>query len=142
MTFEIISIDEFEHRVETWRDVPGHEDTHEVSNKGRVRSKERLIRFLNRSGEECWRCKKAHMLTPTGNGRGYLIVPFGRAAPKNRYIHRLVCEAFNGPPPFEGAEVNHKDGIKANNVPENLEWCDRSHNNRHRYELKRKAAAQ
>lgn len=36
-------------------------------------------------------------------------------------VHRLVCEAFNGPAPA-GAECRHLDGDKKNNTPANLKW--------------------
>lgn len=37
-------------------------------------------------------------------------------------IHRAVCEAFHGAPPFEGAVVLHLDEDGCNNVPDNLRW--------------------
>ncbi len=39
-----------------------------------------------------------------------------------RCVHRLVCSAFNGPPPFKSALVRHLDGNPQNNVPANLKW--------------------
>jgi len=38
------------------------------------------------------------------------------------YIHVLVCLAWNGPPPFEGALVLHLDDNPGNNKPANLRW--------------------
>jgi hypothetical protein len=43
---------------------------------------------------------------------------------KTLKVHRLVCEAFNGPAPFEGALVRHLDGDSSNNLPGNLAWGD------------------
>ena len=41
---------------------------------------------------------------------------------KNYKVHRLVCEAFNGPPPFDKAIVMHLNDDATNNRPENLAW--------------------
>ena len=48
--------------------------------------------------------------------------------------HRLVCEAFHGPPPdAERIEVAHNDGSRANNHYSNLRWASRWENNFDRY---------
>lgn len=44
------------------------------------------------------------------------------------YVHVLVCRAFHGAPPFEGALVLHWDDDPTNNRPENLRWGDRIEN--------------
>lgn len=46
----------------------------------------------------------------------------------NKKVHRLVCEAFHGPPPFEGAVVIHRDENALNNRPENLKWGTQKEN--------------
>lgn len=43
-------------------------------------------------------------------------------------VHRLVCEAFHGAPPFEGAVVIHLDENALNNRPENLRWGTQKEN--------------
>lgn len=58
-------------------------------------------------------------------------------SPNNRYVkihldkfyalHRLVAEHFI-PNPNGYKEINHIDGNRYNNSAENLEWCSRSHN--------------
>lgn len=50
-------------------------------------------------------------------------------------IHRLLCLVFKFDTYFDGAIVNHKDGNKKNNSLNNLEWCTRSENVLHAYEL-------
>lgn len=49
-------------------------------------------------------------------------------------MHRLVCEAFHGPPP-EKADAHHINEVKTDNRPENLEWRSRSSNMKVSYEL-------
>jgi hypothetical protein len=47
----------------------------------------------------------------------------------------LVAETFIGPKPGKGYEVNHKDGNKKNNNLDNLEWCTRSQNIKHSFNI-------
>lgn len=46
----------------------------------------------------------------------------------NIKIHRAVCEAFHGPPPFEGAVVIHINEDALDNRPENLKWGTQKEN--------------
>jgi hypothetical protein len=46
----------------------------------------------------------------------------------NMKIHRLVCEAFHGPAPFDRAVVLHLDENALNNRPENLRWGTQKEN--------------
>lgn len=43
-------------------------------------------------------------------------------------VHRLVAEAFHGPPPFDGAVVMHEDENSANNRASNLRWGTQKQN--------------
>lgn len=45
-----------------------------------------------------------------------------------RTVHRMVCEAFHGEPPFPGAVVSHLDEDPTNNRPENLAWTTQREN--------------
>lgn len=47
---------------------------------------------------------------------------------KTYKVHRLVCEAFNGKPPFSNAVCMHLDEDPTNNRPENLKWGTQKEN--------------
>lgn len=62
---------------------------------------------------------------------GYLSVSF---ASENVWAHRLVYQHFYGDIP-DGLFVNHKNGVKSDNRPENLEAVTHSANRRHGYRV-------
>jgi hypothetical protein len=103
---------------EIWKDVPNYEGHYQVSNLGRVKSL--------KSGKD-------KILKPKGNGRGYLQVGLRKEGERKFFlIHRLVMLLFVGE---SDLEVNHKNGIKADNRLENLEYCTRSENMTHAYSI-------
>lgn len=112
---------------EIWKDVKGYEGTYQVSNLGRVR---RLTFVNNHVNKE-----KVHIIDPTDNGNGYLIVGFKvNGHRQNKYVHRLVADAFCARKTGLNV-VNHIDFDKYNNNAANLEWCTQKDNvmaSRHR----------
>lgn len=124
--------------MEIWKDVVGYEDKYQVSNLGRVKSKERY--FNNNGGYQKVNEKILSQHNQyRKNNNEYLIVNFSvKHKTINKYVHRLVAEAF-----LENyddkLDVNHKDGNKQNNCVDNLEMMTRSENQLHAYNvLKRK----
>ena len=72
-------------------------------------------------------------LSPSDNGRGYLVVGLVFNGKRNTIgVHRLVAMAYLDNP-LQLKEVNHKDGDKRNNCLSNLEWCTRGENIAHAY---------
>lgn len=79
--------------------------------------------------------KSFSILKPRVDKQGYcrvFIRDINTNKRKDYKLHRLVALYFIDNPNNYN-EVNHKDGNKANNKIENLEWCNRSQNNLHAY---------
>lgn len=74
-------------------------------------------------------------LKPWKIGRGYLSVALYTEPRKSKklLVHRLVALAFI-PNPKKLPEVNHKNGNRTDNRPENLEWCTSKHNKAHAWD--------
>lgn len=51
---------------------------------------------------------------------------------ESRTIHSIVAECAHGLRP-KGLCINHKDGNKLNNHPDNLEYCTRADNTKHSF---------
>lgn len=120
---------------EIWKPVAGH-DGYEVSNLGRVRSLDRIIkrRASRAQPNGAMVHLKGKPISPGVSSSGHLLVMLGRGAP--RLIHRLVLEAFIGPCP-DGMEALHFDDVKSHNHLGNLRWGTRSENLKDMYRNKR-----
>lgn len=114
---------------EVWKDIQGYEGYYQVSNKGRVKSLDRCVKFKHGKGTHFVPGK---VLKPSLNiERGYLRVSLTKHNRSKFFrIHRLVAEAFI-PNPKCLPQVNHKDENRLNNYADNLEWCTNTYNNRY-----------
>lgn len=109
---------------EIWHsiDIKPFNKIYEVSNYGRVRS-----HHNNKYGT----IKNYKILKPQLDGRGYYyVILHSNKQLKPIRIHRYVAKYFILNPKNK-LEVNHKDGDKANNQVDNLEWCTRKENEQH-----------
>ena len=111
-------------QTEEWKGLIYHgesfEGSFECSNMGNIRN----IKDKENGPKE---------VTQRTNKKGYKYFSMkltGRKELKPR-TNVVVAETFLGPKPFEGAQVNHKNGNKKNNEVSNLEWVTQSENMRH-----------
>ncbi len=62
---------------------------------------------------------------------GYIKLILHKNSQKfHRYAHRVICATFHNNHENK-PQVNHKDGNKSNNHPDNLEWATRKENAQH-----------
>ena len=109
---------------EEWKPIPDWEGFYEVSNLARVRTTGKSI------GQ-----RHGQILKQRPDRYGYLTVRLHRNAKlAERGVHTLVAGAFIGPRP-KGLVINHKDGLKSNNHPSNLEYITNAENIRHAYRV-------
>lgn len=103
---------------EIWKDVPGYEGYYQISNFGEVRRSDKTYRRKLRIGGSL-------------SNSGYLLVGLSvKGKSKNYHIHRLVYLTFKGAIP-DGYDINHKNGIRTDNAPDNLECVTHADNMRH-----------
>ena len=116
---------------EIWKDVKGYEGYYSVSNRGRVKS---LDRVIDHHGNGLFtRKRKGIILSQVRAQRIFLfdiIIKWGR---KKQLVHRVVASTFIQNPENKRT-VNHIDGDKSNNNVDNLEWATSVENNKHAYD--------
>jgi hypothetical protein len=115
-----------------WRPVVGFSG-YEVSDTGLVRSIDRTMHKLNKWGTVTPHLYKGRMIKPWITKDGYFQLELNHG--KKMVVHRLVAMAFV--PGDFGLTVNHKNGNKTDNRPDNLEWVSAVQNTMHAaHELK------
>ena len=100
--------------IESWKACPGF-PRYEVSSNGRFRNATTLKQMSQ--GKDI---------------NGYPVAMlYGDGRQHCKLAHRLVCEAFHGPPPADKPMTNHLNRVKNDNRSVNLEWISRSANAKH-----------
>ncbi len=114
---------------EIWKWVKGYEGIYSVSNLGNVISLSREFTMKNGRKHIVKNKKKKSQKNYRGYERTQLTDADGNKEIVS--VHRLVMFTFKPEGYFNGAEVNHKNGIKDDNRLENLEWCTKEQNETH-----------
>ena len=115
--------------IEEWKDVKGYEGLYQVSNCGNVKR-------LERTDTRCrqgFRIFKERPLKPFLSHGYWKVVLTRDSISHQKFVHRLVAEAFVPNKDDHKNQVNHIDGNKTNNFVSNLEWCTNQENMIHAF---------
>lgn len=107
-----------------WKPVIGYEGWYEVSNTGRVRSVDRVVKLSG--GRERRLVGKLVGIHKDRDGRIYVAL-YKNGLSSTFRVHTLVLSTFISIKP-EGMECCHNDGNPLNNDISNLRWDTRSNN--------------
>ena len=122
---------------EIWKPIKGFE-CYEISNKGNVRSLDRIVNCV-RNGKIVGLKWKGQMMKPTPNYKGYLKITLFKDGKRGNFsIHRLVADAFIGD--TTGKEIDHINTIRTDNRVENLKIVTSKENNNNPITKERKAS--
>lgn len=112
---------------ERWLPIPGWESSYAVSDQGRVRSLDRVVRLPKARGVVSQPRSGAIMALGESVAGYQQVNLYADGSAKRMLVHRLVALAFIGPCPA-GMEVCHGDGDKKNNALPNLRYGTRREN--------------
>lgn len=113
--------------MEIWKELPN--TNYLVSSTGNVKSIDATLPHTLKSGRVIYRKYIGKDVKLQNHSAGYKQISIKK---KINLVHRLVAKLFlDNPNNLEF--VNHKDGNKANNSVDNLEWCTRQQNETHAY---------
>lgn len=116
-------------KIEKWKPVVGYEGLYEVSSNGNIRTVERIIKmFMFIQNKYVDRIIKCKLISKHKDKNGYELVNLKKDGKHSLgKVHRLVAQAFI-PNPENKPYIDHINGIRNDNIVENLRWCTQKEN--------------
>ena len=110
--------------MEIWKEVKDFEGIYEISNYGRLKSKDRYVS----RGRNTIRFSKGKIIKPVICRNGYLEYQLRKDGKRKVFLaHRLVAETFISNPK-NLPQINHLDENITNNNVTKLQWCTAQEN--------------
>ena len=110
--------------MEIWKNINGYLPIYQVSNLGRVRS---LARQTKANTGVFNRKERILRINIGKNGYNFVYIYDTEHIKRTIPLHRLVAKVFVDNP-LGLNEIDHIDGNKSNNTPENLRWVTHKQN--------------
>lgn len=108
--------------IEIWKDLPGYECLYQVSSRGQIRSKDRVVYGYMTIRNKDTKRRLSSVTLKQSKAHGYSYVTLSKdGRHKKIRIHKAVLLAFVGPCPGE-LFACHNNGIKDDNRIENLRY--------------------
>lgn len=114
--------------LEEWRDIPEWEGYYQASNRGRIRSVERIVPHDHDSGARRMRAKILNPFPASTPDKRPIVALSRNGQVQKHGVHVLIARAFHGQPPANKPMALHRDGNVQHNAPGNLYWGDNSEN--------------
>ena len=137
---------------EVWKPMVGHKNIFHVSNMGRIKRLEgytvsnRVNKKTGKPYKQTYIRIDEKILVGTLNKKNYVSIHLSynddmsttsKTKRLSVLVHREVAKSFMVNP-NNLPQINHINGITHDNRIENLEWCDNTYNQHHRYEVLKK----
>jgi hypothetical protein len=115
--------------MEEWKDIKGYKGIYQVSDMGRIRSLDRIIKYSHNRIDEL-RKGKLLAINKCGHYSRVRLAKNGKG--KTYLVHRLIAAVFISNPENK-PQVNHINGDRHDNNIANLEWCTSKENMNHAF---------
>ena len=117
--------------IEQWLPVVDYEGLYEISSRGRLKRLKGYTISIREGYKDTKILRPEKILKPAININGYLTADLhkydgSKYVRKPILLHRLVAEAFIGPPPKNKENVIFLNGNKKDLSPDNLKWGNNS----------------